>query len=85
MHLGTQFFCRNPSQSLVGQAKPGGDPYLVCAPTPGGQHREPKNETWPWDVSAHRVPKHVEGIRPWEVTGGIGHCDIGDGLPVPLL
>ena len=59
--------------------------YLVCAPTPGGQDCEAKNETWPGDVSIHRISKHVEGIRPWEVTGGIGNCGIGDGLSIELL
>lgn len=59
--------------------------HLICAPAPGGQHREPENEAWPRDVPVHRVPKHVEGIRPGEVTGGVGDCGIRDGLPVPLL
>lgn len=59
--------------------------HLVGAPAPGGQHREPENEARPGDVPAHRVPKHVEGVRPGEVAGGVGDCGIGDGLPVPLL
>lgn len=59
--------------------------HLVGAPAPRGQHREPENEAWPRDVPAHRVPEHVEGVGPGEVTGGVGDCDIRDGLPVPLL
>lgn len=62
-----------------------GGPHLICAPTPGGQYREPENEAWPRDVPVYRVPKHVEGIGPGEVTGGVGDCGVGDGLPVPLL
>lgn len=81
MHAGAGFFCRKPPHFRLSLA---GD-YLVCAPTPGGQHCKPENETWPRDVPAHRVPKQVEGIGPWEVTGGVGDCDIRDGLPVPLL
>lgn len=59
--------------------------YLVCAPTPGGQDCEPKDETWPRDVTIHRISKHVEGIGPREVTSGVGNCGIGDGLFIELL
>lgn len=59
--------------------------HLVRAPAPGGQHREPENEAWPRDVPAHRVPEHVEGVRPGEVAAGVGDRGIGDGQPVPLL
>lgn len=65
--------------------KPGWGHYLVRAPTPGGQDCEAKNKTWPGDVPVHRISKHVEGIRPWEVTGSVGNCDIGDGLSIELL
>lgn len=59
--------------------------HLVRAPAPRGQHCEPENEAWPRNVPVHRVPEHVEGIRPGEMAGGIGDCGIRDGLSVPLL
>lgn len=72
------FVFRKP---LLGQTRTW-DHYLVCAPTPGGQDCEPKNETWPGNVPIHRVSKHMEGVWPWEMTGGVGNCGIGDGLHI---
>lgn len=73
------FVCFQDAPDGPGQA---GEHYLVCAPTPGGQDCEPKNETWPRNVPIHRVTEHVKGIGPWEVTGGVGNCGIGNGLHI---